>query len=211
MRLLRLFKKCTNCKYNHVENSGDYYTERYGSTLYIYLECSDGLLDWINNFKFAVKSVVSAKTPYKNMEKKWRAHGGFLKVWQSIKPYIENDIKDETVRRIVTVGYSHGAALAVLCHEYIWYNRPDIRNSIEGYGFGCPRVFWGVKTKKLRQRWERFTVIRNINDVVTHVPPILFGFSHVGTIIKIGSNGKYSAVDAHRPENIVAELKQYGK
>lgn len=205
MKLLRLFQKCVNCEYIHVENSGDYYVERQGSTLYIYLECSNGSTDWKNNFDFPAK-------PYKRMGRTvWFAHRGFLKVWKSIEDYVAPFIKDETIKKIVIVGYSHGAALAVLCHEYVWYNRPDLRDSIEGYGFGCPRVFWGIKSKKLKQRWEHFTVIRNIDDIVTHVPPFLFGFSHVGTMIKIGNRHKYNSVDAHRPENIIAELEQYGK
>ena len=104
--------------------------------------------------------------------------------------------------------YSHGAALAVLCHEYVWYNRPDLRDRICGYGFGCPRVFWGFRTKKRMQRWKRFTVIRNVDDIVTHVPLAIWGYSHVGSMIKIGEKGKYSPVDAHRPENIMAELER---
>ena len=205
MNLLQLFTKCLNCKYNHVEDSGDYYVEREGSTLYIYLECSNGEEDWKNNFDFPAK-------PYKRMGKiVWFAHRGFLKVWKSIEDYVAPFIMDKTVDHVVVVGYSHGAALAVLCHEYVWYNRPELRESLEGYGFGCPRVFWGIKTKKLKQRWERFTVIRNIDDIVTHVPPFLFGFSHVGTLLKIGEKKKYNTIDAHRPENITVELERFCK
>ena len=125
--------------------------------------------------------------------------------------YVAEDIADESVRKIVIVGYSHGAALAVLCHEYVWYNRPDIRDNIVGYGFGCPRVFCGIKTKKMKQRWENFTVVKVIDDIVTHVPPFLFGFSHVGKMLTIGKKGKYSSVDAHRAENIIAELEELAR
>jgi predicted lipase len=185
-----------------VENAGDYAVERDGDTLYIYFECSNETTDWKNNFDFPAK-------PYKRMGKiAWFAHRGFLRVWKTIERHLDEYIKDESVKRIVIVGYSHGAALAVLCHEYAWYNRPDLQNYIEGYGFGCPRVFWGIKTKSLKKRWERFVVVRNVDDIVTHVPPRLFGFSHVGTIIKIGKKGRYSSVDAHKPESITYELKQ---
>lgn len=205
MKLSHLFRRCANGKYIHVENSGDYYTDRIRNTLYIYLECSNETVDWLNNFDFPAK-------PHKRMGKiAWFAHRGFVRVWKSIEPYLESLIKDPTVTRIVTVGYSHGAALAVLCHEYVWYNRPDLRDRIYGYGFGCPRVFWGFRTKKRMQRWERFTVIRNVDDIVTHVPPAIWGYSHVGSMIKIGEKGKYSPVDAHRPENIMAELRQREK
>lgn len=205
MSLLNLFKRCLDSKYITVENSGDYYAEIVGSTLYIFLECSDGEDDWKNNFNFPAK-------PYKRMGKTvWFAHRGFLKVWKSIEPYVKPYVENPSVKNVIVVGYSHGAALAVLCHEYIWYNRPDLRENIEGYGFGCPRVFWGIKTKNLKQRWKNFTVIRNINDIVTHVPPFLFGFSHVGKTIEIGKKKKYNMVDAHRPENIIKELENYEK
>lgn len=201
MTLLEMFKRCLTIKYTTVENSGDYALERVGDTLYIYFEWSDGATDWWSNFNFIAK-------PYKRMGcGMWFAHRGFLKVWKSIEQYIANDIKDDTVKKIVIVGYSHGAAVAMLCHEYVWYNRPDLRDKIEGYGFGCPRVFWGIKTKKLKARWERFTVVKNIDDLVTHAPPFLFGFSHIGNMLKIGKRWKYSTVDAHRSGNIIAELE----
>ncbi len=201
MNLYDLFKRCIEIPYTSVDNSGDYATERIGNTLYIYLEKSNGREDWKNNLDFPAK-------PYKDMEGKiWFAHSGFLKVWKSIEPHIEALALDPTVKSIVTVGYSHGGGLAVLCHEYIWYNRPDLRNSIYGYGFGSPRVIWGLKKREHGIRWENFTVVRNIDDVVTHAPPALFGYFHVGRIFEIGKRGKYSGLDAHRPESYLDELK----
>ncbi len=200
MTLAGYFRRCVYRDYLHIENAGDYAVDRAGSTVYIYFEGSADVVDWVNNFDFPAK-------PYKRMGRAvWFAHRGFMRVWKSIEPYLEDIIKDETVSNIIIVGYSHGAAVAVLCHEYVWYHRPDLREKIEGYGFGCPRVFWGIKTKKLAQRWKRFKVIRNLDDIVTHVPPIVFGFSHVGDMITIGEKGKYSMIDAHLSENMIREL-----
>ncbi len=200
MELSKLFYNCLHKTYIHTESGADYATERIGSVLYIYFEASNGSTDWKNNLNFPAK-------PYKRMNKTvWFAHRGFLRVWKSVENLIAKEILNPEVKKIVTVGYSHGAAVAVLCHEYIWYNRPDIRDISEGYGFGCPRVFWGILTKELGQRWANFTVIRNIDDIVTHAPPKAFGFSHVGKIKEIGTRCKYSAVDAHRAENIMTEL-----
>ncbi len=201
MKLRALFERCLYIPYTHVENAADYATEHLGNTLYIYFEASNGIEDWKNNLSFPAR-------PYRRMGRTaWFAHRGFLKVWKTLEEYIAPMIADPTLKRIVTVGYSHGAALAVLCHEYIWYHRPDLKNSIEGYGFGCPRVVWGCASKAKAQRWERFTVIRNINDVVTHLPPSWLGFSHVGMLLEIGERGKYTMIDAHRPENILTELE----
>lgn len=202
MKPARLFSKCVNGAYTHTENSGDFFTERLGNTLYIYLECSHGGDDWQNNLDFPAR-------PYRHGKSaSWFAHRGFVRVWRSVEPYLEKEVADPTVRRIVTVGYSHGAALAVLCHEYVWNARPDLREQIEGYGFGCPRVFWGPRFPWLTRRWARFAVIRNKDDIVTHVPPAALGFSHVGKMIEIGEKGRYSPIDAHRPENILKELER---
>lgn len=204
MLLSELFRRCLYADYVQTPDSGDYAIERIGSTLYIYLEHSKGREDWENNLNFPAK-------PYKRMGKTvWRAHRGFLKVWKSMEPYLADVIDDPAVEKIVTVGYSHGAALAVLCHEYIWYHRPDLRETIEGYGFGPPRVIWGALTSELQNRWGNFTVIRNIDDVVTHLPPMFLGYTHVGKLLEIGEKGKYSPADAHREENILKELEREG-
>ncbi len=202
MRLDELFYRCLHIPYTHVENGADYATERFGSTLYIYWQGSDGLIDWKNNLDFPA-------APYRRMGSTvWFAHRGFLKVWKSTEPHLSPVILDPDLQRIVVVGYSHGAALAVLCHEYVWYHRPDLRATLQGYGFGCPRVIWGKRSEKLRKRWENFVVIRNLDDLVTHLPPALLGYYHVGTLLEIGERGRYSRIDAHRAENILAELQK---
>ena len=202
MELYTLFERCLNKEYIHVQNSGDFAVEREGDTLYIYLECSNGSEDWKNNLDFPAK-------PYKRMNKTvWFAHRGFLKVWKSLENYLKPYILDSSVKNIITVGYSHGAGLAVLCHEYVWFNRPELRKNIYGSGFGAPRVLWGPRNKRIKERWERFTLIRNIDDVVTHAPPFLLGYFHVGNMLKIGERGKYTSVDAHRPESYLCELEK---
>ncbi|MBR2024616.1 MAG: hypothetical protein IKA02_02265, partial [Clostridia bacterium] len=141
MNLHWLFDKLLNANYTHVENSGDYATERCGNTLFIYLESSNGSEDWKNNFDFPIKfNKRKGDIPF-------RCHRGFLRVWESIKPHLIDAITDTEVDKIIVAGFSHGAALAVLCFEYVWYFREDIRDKIEGYAFGCPRVLWGVNAK----------------------------------------------------------------
>lgn len=198
MKLYKLFYECINTKYEAVGCCANYALRREIDTLYIFFEKSVGATDWKSNFNFPVKAYG-----------KWFVHRGFLEVWKQIEPKISNYISDVNIKKIVITGYSHGAAMAVLCHEYVWFNRPDLRNSLDGFGFGCPRVLWGVKTAEIKRRWERFTVIRNIDDIVTHVPPSMLGYFHVGKLLKIGERGKYSRIDAHREENILNELYEY--
>lgn len=203
MDLYRLFSECLAVSYTRVGASADYALKREGKTLYVFFEDSDGEKDWKSNLDFPAKA-------YKRMGKTaWFAHRGFLKVWKELEPVLAKDIADPYFNRIVVAGYSHGAAIAALCHEYVWYNRPDLRATLDGYGFGAPRVFWGWKNRALRTRWANYTVIRNLDDLVTHLPPAFLGYSHVGKLLKIGKRGKYSATQAHYAENILRELRPY--
>lgn len=201
MYLCDLFNRVINVPYIQLqENAASYYTEREGDTLCIYFECSNGATDWKNNFDFPAK-------PYREMKDLWFVHRGFLRVFKTVEPYIAPLVADKSVKQIIVAGYSHGAALALLCHEYCVFHRPDIAPFIDGYGFGCPRVVWGFYNKKLKARFERFTVIRNCRDIVTHVPPACFGFRHVGKMKHVGKGKKYGLIKSHRAENYLVELQ----
>ncbi len=198
--LYGLFSTCLEREYFEIEGGGSFDWEYDGQTLYIFFEHSNGAEDWLNNLDFIAE-------PYREMERKWYCHGGFLRVWRSVLPYLEDMLASEHLSGVVTVGYSHGAAIALLCHEYIWFHRPDLRRNIFGCGFGCPRVVYG-RVPYERDRWRDFYVIRNLNDAITHLPPRIFGFRHVGKLIEIGKRGNYSPIDAHRAENYLYELNK---
>ena len=200
MDLYQLFERCINAEYKQVERASNYSLRRHGNTLYIFFEGSRGDDDWDVNLRFPAKS-------YKRMGKViWFAHRGFLDAWKQTEPFLADIIMDKSIKKMIITGYSHGAAIALLCHEYVWFNRPDLQGTLEGYGFGCPRVLWGVRSRSLNARWESFYVIRNIDDAVTHLPPSALGYHHAGSIIEIGKRGKYSSIDAHRQNNILSEL-----
>jgi predicted lipase len=185
--------------YTHVENDGDYHIKREGNILKIFFEWSDGKADWLNNFKF----FPIPWKPYKNMSRLWYCHRGFLKVWKSIEPYLKADINDTKIREIEIVGYSHGAAIALLCYEYCKYNRADA--DVRGVGFGCPRVFWCMVPKEIKERFNNFVVVRNGADIVTHVPPVIFGFRHVSKVIKIGKDD--DLIKDHYSDRYLQNLK----
>ena len=202
MKLYELFERCLAAEYRQVANAADFAIEREGNTLYLFFQKSVGAEDWGNNLDFPAK-------PYARMgDAVWFAHRGFLRVWKSAEEVLAPAIAEKSVKRMIPVGYSHGAALAVLCHEYIRFHRPEV--SLAGYGFGCPRVVWGPLPREVKARWRNFTVVRNIDDVVTHLPPSALGYRHVGRLLEIGRKGTYSDLDAHRAENILKELKKGG-
>ena len=201
MELLRYFEACLGATYRQVENGGSWATEEHGEERWILFEKSNGMIDWLNNLQFH-------QVPYREMIPIWQCHGGFLKVWKSVKPYLEPVVRQwaREGKSVRIIGYSHGAALAVLCHEWVWYHFSTLRTSLRGYGFGCPRVLYGCVTAETAQRWKDFYVVRNLDDAVTHLPPRVMGYCHVGNLIEIGEEMKYSSVDAHRAEYYRREL-----
>ena len=201
--LTMLFDRCVKRTYIRTPDHVDYAYDRVDHHLILYFQDSDGALDWLRNLNFPA---VAYRLENQSV---LYVHRGFLNAWLSIMPRIEPLVTDEDVERITVVGYSHGAALAVLCHAYVWNVRPDLREDLIGYGFGAPRIIWGRIPPMIRECWKNFTVIRNRSDIVTHVPPRIFGYRHVGKLLEIGSAGKYSPIGAHRAENIHRELRIY--
>ena len=211
MKLSKLFHKCAyEIHYEQIGDSVNYAFEEdiENSTLYIYFQGSNSITDWVRNFLFPAK-------PYKDMEIPYRVHRGFLAAWKTVEDIIIEKITELNKpsplfkwNKIIIVGYSHGGALAGLCHECVWFWRPDLRREgLEGYGFEAPRFYAGWKVKEiLKQRWEHFTIIRNNNDLVTHCPPALFGFCHVSKIKKVHGdtslvhNKHCKCIKSHFPE-----------
>lgn len=192
MTLRDTFCAVINAAYATVEHGGDFCVQRDGEALRLFFEPSDGREDWKNNFDFPAK-------PYRRMKSLWFCHRGFLRVWKAIEPYISADILDPSVKRIEVAGYSHGAALALLCYEYCRYHRPDAE--VHGVGFGCPRVIWGVIPKRVKG----FTVVRCGRDIVTHVPPAIFGYRHPSKPIRIGMS---NLVRDHYPDRYEMYLRE---
>ena len=198
-KLLSLFDACLAADYSENEGEVDLAVRRVGGHLYIFFEHSNGRADWWSNIDFPARAHTGACGDF-------RAHRGFLAAFAIAKERLAPAVLDKGVSRITLVGYSHGAALALLATEYAFCTRPDLQGRIEGYGFGCPRVIFGRAGEESERAFAAFTVIRNLNDIVTHLPPAAFGYRHVGKMVEIGARGRYSPIDAHREENIRAEL-----
>lgn len=214
--MTELFKRCLNAEYKHCGEGGDYAVEVDGNTLYLLFECSDGLEDWRNNFDFftaVCKDIASPKLPYKEMKLRWRVHGGFLRVWKSIQDEVEADVAqaiadNPEVAYITVIGYSHGGALATLATEDMAYLYGD-NYEVKGYGFGAPKVLWGIVPKEVQDRLAGYTTIRNIPDLVTRVPPKWLWYKDAGTVLEIGEKGKYSCIKAHYSSAYITELEAY--
>ena len=194
-KLSELFHLCAyDIHYEQVGDGVNYAFLEENDSLFIFFEGSVQISDWVRNFLFR-------KKPYHDMEISYHVHRGFLAAWKEVEDIIIAKICEDDNegnykwKHITVVGYSHGGALAGFCHECVWYWRPDLRESgLEGYGFEAPRFYASYHVKKeLKERWAKFVVVRCSSDIVTHCPPCIFGYTHVGNILKI--KGDASLVD----------------
>jgi hypothetical protein len=183
--LSELFYECAfKGGYQQVGDSVNYKFIVKGKSLTIYFQGSNSITDWVRNFLFK-------KRPYKDMKIPYKVHRGFLAAWKEVEDIIiekvtrkELDSPEYMYDDIIIVGYSHGGALAQLCHECVWYHRPDLRLfNLRTYAFEAPRMFGHYRVSdKLQERWEECVIIRTNNDIVTHCPPRIFKYCHVGTV-----------------------------
>lgn len=216
MKLSDLFHNCAyDISYKTAGHDVNYAFVEDGATLTIYFQGSSSTLDWVRNFLFG-------KRPYKDMSIPYRVHRGFLAAWKEVEDIIIEKIQERKAygaweykwQKIIVVGYSHGGALAGLCHECVWYYREDLReNGLEGYGFEAPRFYAGFKVKKaLEERWAKFTVIRTNNDIVTHCPPVFCKYAHVGKMLKVkgdislAKNNLPRCIKSHYPDVVYDAL-----
>lgn len=202
--MIELFKLCLGTIYTHTAESGDYALCIEGDTLYLLFQHSDGREDWKNNFDFPVK-------PYRDMKPKWYCHRGFLRVWKAMRDEVEAKVAESLknspqIAKIVCAGYSHGAAISVLATEDMAFLYGG-KYEVSGYGFGAPRVLWGVVPDEVAKRLECFTTVRNVPDLVTHVPPVAFGFRNAGVMLRIGQSGAYGPIEAHYAESYIEALE----
>lgn len=203
MNLAELFTLTLHADYLDVEKDASFAVIGKKDTLYLLFQWSRGYTDWKHNLDFPA-------FPYRDMPHRFLCHRGFLSVWKAAEPYIGEILAGTSFQKITVSGYSHGGALAMLCHEYVWFHYPHRRPLLRGVGFASPRVLFRLPgTRWPKERFSSFLNVRNIDDAVTHLPPAFLGYRHVGSLLEIGEKGRYSSIDAHRPEHYREELWNY--
>lgn len=178
MDLSKLFYNCdVGVKYETIGDSvnyafvdDDFDKNKNPRTLYIYFQGSNSITDWVENFMFT-----------KKVYKEFRVHKGFYRAYSQVRDIVLNRVYNSMYKKIVVVGYSHGGALCQLALEDLVYHFPEL--DISGVAFETPRCL-KVK-KKYRDRWKNLITVRDGTDIVTHCPPKIFGYTDLGTRIKI--------------------------
>jgi hypothetical protein len=173
------WKESMQCSdFQNVETDTEFGIFESDTVFRVAFEGSTSKVDWWQNIDFFVK-------PYKNMSHLFFVHRGFKKKYKSVQSNIiarinEADYKGKAIQ---IRGYSQGGALAMLCHEDVYFHsgvQPDTMV------FGCPRVFSFFNSKLLKTRLSDVQRIENGGDMVTGLPPWWFLFRHQGKKIHIG-------------------------
>jgi len=141
------------------------------------------------------KDIVTDAKAIKARMSEGEVHTGFVGAYKSIMSDIKDEIKKEIKKRpgfpLYITGHSLGAALATVATQYlekdqIQGSKAPLRDQIAAcYTFGSPRVgdkFFGEKLKSPVYR------VVNTTDIVTVVPLMLMGYSHIGDVRFLGPN-----------------------
>lgn len=163
---------------------------------------SNSAKDWRTNLTFWKKTI-----PYGNTLSPIRVHAGFLKAYKSpaVRDVLHSLMTPE-VSRVHICGHSQGGALAILCAVDLQYNFPEKEYVV--MSFGSPRVGNRAFAKSYNKRVFQTLRVENGNDIVTKVPPALWGYRHVGVPIRVGMPRivGFVSFNAHRPQQYLSHL-----
>lgn len=187
LELAKLFKSIT--LWNTVGTDTQYKIIHYDDEIVIVFAPSNSNDDWKINFSFP-------KKPYKRMPIPFYVHGGFLREWKKINDGFLQAV-DGFSLPITVMGWSYGGAMATLCYEDIWFNFPHKRDTIRLVTFGSPRVIGFKNFRQIAKRFAGVTLYANGSDIVTCVPPVLFGFRHVSKLTRIGD--RFNIIGLFKP------------
>lgn len=175
MKPWNLFNRITNRGYKNCGADVDYciqYDEK-EKTLYLYLQESDEVTDWIVNFSFIPYTAIPD-----NKGQRVTFHGGYYGAWLTAESRILTDficqignleVECKPVNDIVVTGWSYGGAMSLIA-AYKIYRFFDIKPTV--ITFGAPKIIKGEKSKQaFLESVKDVKQYANNNDIVTHVIP----------------------------------------
>ena len=151
----------------------------YENSILLAFRGTDSFRDMMSNMQFFKKSVCMKNS-------KLRIHSGFYKSYKEAKIFdrTEKYITDK-IKRIEITGHSYGGALALICAADLARHFPDIEYEV--VVFGAPRTGNRAFSDFFDKHLPNTSRIENGNDIITKLPPPIFGYRHVGKQYHIGS------------------------
>lgn len=151
------------------------------NVIQVHFEETHGRMDWITNFMFTKKYYESFR--WNDQKITLRVHNGWAAMYKAVKDEVREKVssllKLHPDAYVEVIGWSLGSGQACLCAQDLNYNlgiKPYL------YTFGSVNLYkTNIFTRKLTKAYLNSccTEIWNfadVNDVVGHVVPKLFGF-----------------------------------
>jgi hypothetical protein len=153
-----------------------------GDTVYVVFRSSRALqqdsVDFYYNRRFSLRRVPFV--PGTGI----RAHRGFIEKYMSIRKQYLRELVNSGAKKIVLVGHSAGAAMVSLAFMDLKHLYPD--TPLYAVTFGLVRVFNAKGARWYRPYRDSLIRIVNGRDFFPNLPPLLFGYRHIGRLVRIG-------------------------
>lgn len=132
------------------------------------------------------------------------AHRGYIEKYMSVRGYILQELAESNPKEVVLVGYSAGGSIASLAFMDLKHLYPD--TPVNGITFGMVRVFNKEGALWYRSFRDNFIRVVNGRDFIPNLPPALFGYRHIGRLVRIGNRPLLSifSVKDHHPGYITS-------
>lgn len=158
--------------------------------LYVVFRGSNQPIDWINNFQFRQQIY-----PYGDGNQEVKFHRGFMAAYFAVRAEVLKACKAIEVRKIITTGHSLGGALAVIAALDIEYNITSQKTEdIAVYTYGAPRVGNEPMVDSFNRRVPDSSRFVYGWDIVTRVPRLWQGFTHVEKEFFLGSRWTWQII-----------------
>ena len=193
------------CTYHHVNYkdglfncSGEWemHYEKDRNVIQINFEKTEGIFDWLENFRFSAKTTRTFHLDDSTIELK--VCKGWNRMYEAIKEdihvYLSEMITLHSNAYIEIIGWSAGAGLAQICAEDIFYN---FNRKSHVYTFGSVKPFKVSKktiNTYLKKCCETCYNFNNRSDIVGYLPPF-FGYRHINLI----NIGKFNFANLFNP------------
>lgn len=165
---------------NNIQTDIQYILRIYKNSILIAFRGTDSCKDVITDFDFFKMQVCPLSG-----NKKIRVHRGFFKAYTDSKIFekISSCITDE-IKTVEITGHSYGGALALICAADLACHLPDIQYEV--VVFGTPRIGNKAFAKLYNSMLPDTIRIENRGDIITKLPPPIFGYCHAGVTYHIG-------------------------
>lgn len=152
-------------------------------TLYVVFRGSNQTTDWVNNILFRQQIY-----PYGDGSSDVRFHRGFMAAYFAVRSAVLAACEAVEVNRIICVGHSLGGALATIAALDIQYNITSRKQEgIANYTYGSPRVGNQAMVESYNRRVPDSHRFVYGWDVVTRIPRVWQGYTHVDQEVLLGS------------------------